>query len=189
VPFAILDDPSVAAYEVQPLLGQHIALTVTPDSVSIAPATSEQLAAAAAGGKARAAAGGASKQQAAGDEATAAGPAGAVSKVSSVRMLPLLDCMPTLAGAKASSCARLEQVGGVRTGDAGFGCGCPMCCLLVACQLAAVRLHADAGWRQGGIMCQTRAGERSLLFLPPHPCSSPLCIHSHTSLGRVQGRM
>jgi hypothetical protein len=115
VPFAILDDPSVAAYEVQPLLGQHIALTVTPDSVSIAPATSEQLAAAAAaaGGKARAAAGGTAKQPAAEGEAAAAGPAGAVSKVSSVRMLPLLDCMPTLAGAKASSCARLEQVGGV----------------------------------------------------------------------------
>uniref|UniRef100_A0A383WH22 CBM20 domain-containing protein n=1 Tax=Tetradesmus obliquus TaxID=3088 RepID=A0A383WH22_TETOB len=114
VPFAILDDPSVAAQDVAPLLGQHIALTVTPDSVTIAPATAEQLAAAAAaaGGKARAGAaaanGGASKQQEGGE--AAGGPAGAVSKVSSVRMLPLLDCMPTLAGAKASSCARLEQI-------------------------------------------------------------------------------
>jgi hypothetical protein len=112
VPFAILDDPSVAASDVSPLLGQHIALTVTPDSVSIAPATSEQLAAAAAAasGKARGAAAGASAAKQQQDEA-AAGPAGAVSKVSSVRLLPLLDCMPTLAGAKASSCARLEQVG------------------------------------------------------------------------------
>ncbi|KAF6253313.1 pyruvate phosphate dikinase [Scenedesmus sp. NREL 46B-D3] len=111
VPFAILDDPAVAASDVSPLLGQHIALTVTPDSVSIAPATREQLAAAAAaaGDKARAAAGGA-QQPAAAAEAAAAGPAGDVSKVSSMRMLPLLDCMPTLAGAKASSCARLEQI-------------------------------------------------------------------------------
>jgi hypothetical protein len=106
VPFAILDDPTVAASDVCPLLGKQVALTVTPDSVSIAPATSEQLAAAAAAGdKARAVA---AKQPAAD---AAAGPAGAVSKVSSVRLLPLLDCMPTLAGAKASSCARLEQVG------------------------------------------------------------------------------
>lgn len=103
----MLDDPSVLNTSVSPLLGQIVALTVTPDDVAIGAASPEQVQAAAA---AAAAANGGSIGGS--DDAVGVGDVGSVSRVTSARLLPLLDCMPTLAGAKASACARLEQVRG-----------------------------------------------------------------------------
>lgn len=103
----MLDDPDMINSDVSPLLGQQVALTVTSDQVTLAAPSEAQLAAAAA------AAGEQAQENK--EKITASGfsteSGGAISKVSAPRMLSLLDCMPSLAGAKASACARLEQVG------------------------------------------------------------------------------
>jgi hypothetical protein len=104
VPFAILDDPSVVTSTLQPLLNQVVALTVTPDTVSIDKASQAQINLAAT----TAAASGA--VVAAATDTIDVGAAAGVSKVSTSRLLQLLDCTPSLAGAKASACAKLEQV-------------------------------------------------------------------------------
>jgi hypothetical protein len=99
MPFAMIDDPVMVNAAVKPLLGQTVALDISPDNVTLGPASSSQAAAAAAAaGKAAAGNGG------------GGGGAGAVSKVTTPRLVQLLDCTPSLAGAKASACARLEQV-------------------------------------------------------------------------------
>jgi hypothetical protein len=100
MPFAMIDDPVMVNAAVRTLIGQTVALQVTPDNVILAPASSDQAAAAAA-----ASSGG---RKANGNGAS--GGAAAVSKVSTPRLVELLDCTPSLAGAKASACARLEQV-------------------------------------------------------------------------------
>lgn len=103
MPFAMIDDPVLVNAAVRPLLGQTVALDVTPDNVTLGPASSSQAAAAAAAdsaSKAAAAAGNGSS-----------GSVAAISKVTTPRLVQLLDCTPSLAGAKASACARLEQVG------------------------------------------------------------------------------
>lgn len=108
VPFAMLDDPDMVRSDVSPLLGQQVALTVTSDQVTLTTPTEAQLAAeaVAAGQQAQE-----NKEKIlASGFSTEAG--GAVSKVTAPRMMSLLDCMPSLAGAKASACARLEQVNG-----------------------------------------------------------------------------
>lgn len=101
MPFAMIDDAVLVNAAVRPLLGQTVALDITPDSVDLGPASSSQVSAAAAA----ASAGGSRAPGAAGGNG-----AGSVSKVSTPRLLQLLDCTPSLAGAKASACARLEQV-------------------------------------------------------------------------------
>lgn len=108
MPFAMIDDPVLVNAVVRPLLGQTVALDITPDNVDLGPASSSQAAAAAAA--AAASNGGGSRLPAGGNGGGAGGGAGAVSKVSTPRLLQLLDCTPSLAGAKASACARLEQV-------------------------------------------------------------------------------
>lgn len=101
MPFAMIDDPVMVNAAVRTLIGQTVALQVTPDSVTLAPASSSQAAAAAAASS--------TGRKANGNGAS--GAAAAVSKVSTPRLVELLDCTPSLAGAKASACARLEQVG------------------------------------------------------------------------------
>lgn len=103
MPFAMIDDPVLVNAGVRPLLGQTVALDITPDSVNLGPASSSQVSAAAA-----AASAGGSRAPGAGG--SGGNGAGSVSKVSTPRLLQLLDCTPSLAGAKASACARLEQV-------------------------------------------------------------------------------
>lgn len=116
MPFAMIDDPVMVNAAIRPLLGHTVALDVSPDNVTLGPASSSQAAAAAAAaGKAAAGNGG-------------GGGAGAVSKVTTPRLVQLLDCTPSLAGAKASACARLEQVGtlgGVFCARKGFVQGFP----------------------------------------------------------------
>lgn len=99
----MIDDPVLVNAGVRPLLGQTVALDITPDSVNLGPASSSQVSAAAA-----AASAGGSRAPGAGG--SGGNGAGSVSKVSTPRLLQLLDCTPSLAGAKASACARLEQV-------------------------------------------------------------------------------
>lgn len=101
----MLDDPDMVQSDVVPLLGQQVALTVTFDQVTLAAPTEAQLAAAAAAAGEKAEQ---NKEVLASGFSTEAG--GAVSKVNAPRLMSLLDCMPSLAGAKASACARLEQV-------------------------------------------------------------------------------
>lgn len=113
MPFAIIDDPVLVHALIKPLLGQTVALDVTPDNVTLQPASSSQAAAAAA------AANGGSNRGGVGAGAANRGGAGAVSKVSTARLIELLDCTPSLAGAKASACAKLEQV----RGQGGVMCG------------------------------------------------------------------
>jgi hypothetical protein len=109
MPFAMIDDPIMVDAAIKPLLGQIVALEVTPDNVLLGPASSSQAAAAAASS------GGGSRVAGGGVAAGASGAsAGAVSKVSTPRLLQLLDCTPSLAGAKASACAKLEQVRAAR---------------------------------------------------------------------------
>eukprot|EP00879_Flechtneria_rotunda_P003769 GHRR01004008.1.p1 GENE.GHRR01004008.1~~GHRR01004008.1.p1 ORF type:complete len:728 (+),score=269.14 GHRR01004008.1:2494-4677(+) len=103
VPFATLDDSTLLHSTVKPLVGKQVALTVSPDDVTLTAATEAQAAQAA---TADAAASGSSAKT----QMPASGNAGSISKVSSPRLLALLDCMPSLAGAKASACAKLEQV-------------------------------------------------------------------------------
>lgn len=105
MPFAMIDDPVLVHALIKPLLGQTVALDVTPDNVTLQPASSSQAAAAAAA--AAAASGG---RGAAGAGNGGSSSAGSVSKVSTARLIELLDCTPSLAGAKASACAKLEQV-------------------------------------------------------------------------------
>jgi hypothetical protein len=97
----MIDDPIMVDVAVRPLLGHTVALDITPDNVTLGPASSSQTAAAAAAGKA------AEASKAANG---ASGGVGAISKISTPRLVQLLDCTPSLAGAKASACARLEQV-------------------------------------------------------------------------------
>eukprot|EP00878_Enallax_costatus_P003846 GHUV01004062.1.p1 GENE.GHUV01004062.1~~GHUV01004062.1.p1 ORF type:complete len:1053 (+),score=249.89 GHUV01004062.1:1558-4716(+) len=106
VPFAMLDDPDMVKSDVRPLLSQQVALAVTSDQVTLAKPTEAQLAAAAAAAGEQAELN--KEKILASGFSTEAG--GAVSKVNSPRLMSLLDCMPSLAGAKASACARLEQV-------------------------------------------------------------------------------
>eukprot|EP00878_Enallax_costatus_P044046 GHUV01052209.1.p1 GENE.GHUV01052209.1~~GHUV01052209.1.p1 ORF type:complete len:109 (-),score=26.77 GHUV01052209.1:356-682(-) len=102
----MLDDPDMVKSDVRPLLSQQVALAVTSDQVTLAKPTEAQLAAAAAAAGEQAELN--KEKILASGFSTEAG--GAVSKVNSPRLMSLLDCMPSLAGAKASACARLEQV-------------------------------------------------------------------------------
>lgn len=113
MPFAMIDDPIMVDVAVRPLLGQTVALDVTPDNVALGPASSSQTAAAAAAGKA------AEASKAANGASSSAG---AVSKISTPRLVQLLDCTPSLAGAKASACARLEQVRDQRAHHNAYQC-------------------------------------------------------------------
>lgn len=122
----MIDDPVMVNAAIRPLLGHTVALDITPDNVTLGPASSSQAAAAAAAAAGKAAAAG---------NGGGAG-AGAVSKVTTPRLVQLLDCTPSLAGAKASACARLEQV------------GTPLGCLL--CEARALFRVLPRGHRGAG---------------------------------------
>jgi hypothetical protein len=105
VPFVTIEDRAVIAGEVEPLLGQLVALVASPEGAQLRPATSADEAAGGAGSSNGAAAAGNGN----GRPAALAKPA-ATSKAKTAGVVPLLDCSAATGGAKAAACAQLEQV-------------------------------------------------------------------------------
>lgn len=111
VPFATLDDAALQESQVRPLLGRHVALDVGTDGVVLREATPAEVAAAAAP------AGNGNGNSAPAPPAATAAP---VSRVNAPRVVALGDAVPTLCGAKAAACGRLDQVR-----DGGHACNWP----------------------------------------------------------------
>ena len=107
MPFVTLEDRATLDADVTPLMGQNVALVATPEGVQLRLATSAEMASAAASN-------GTSTGGINGNGGSAAGPASAVppaiSKATVAGTIALLDCTTSRGGAKAASCAQLDQV-------------------------------------------------------------------------------
>jgi hypothetical protein len=124
---------------------------VKPDAVILRPASAEEAAAAASGAAAAAAAAAASN-----GKPKAAAAAGAVSPVSSPRVVPLLDCTPALSGAKASACAQLEQVSLRSSGAASFKTPRGLCIPFGVMELALAAAGEEVAGKWKGLMAEAQ---------------------------------
>lgn len=115
VPFVTIEDRAVIGGEVEPLIGQAVALVATPEGAQVRRATDAEVAAAAASSAA-------SHSDANGSNGSNGVTPLSVSRVTTPTVLPLADCAAARGGAKAAACAQLEQLS-VKSAAAGGGAG------------------------------------------------------------------